>query len=400
MIRVMKWKIAALMMCITMVFGFVFTLDPIQAGAETSDSYEQLSQQFPDYIDKLIDKGADESQIRSLVQDLEQALQGQQLTEENFNDAVMEAALQLVSQDKHKDVVDAILAAYPQDVQDLMQGKISAGLMPVYNVLKQNLLSENNNASDSENNNASDSESNNTSDSENNNASDSESNNTSDSENNNASDSESNNTSGSESNNASDSANDGTPGAETSEPVVTTPVFSDIAGHWAREYVERMAGMKAVRGYTDGTFKPDNYITRAEFATILARAEGWPAEESALKFTDAAAIPDWAKESVSAVVYSGVITGYEDNTFQAGRLISRAEIAVMLTRALGKEASEQPLAFVDAASIPSSAAGYVSTVVNEGIMKGLPGNLFKPAQYVTRAEAAAMAVHLLSGAAK
>lgn len=183
-------------------------------------------------------------------------------------------------------------------------------------------------------------------------------------------------------------------------PVVSPPAFSDISGHWARGSIEKMVEMKAVSGYSDGTFKPDNYITRAEFAIILAQAEGWPAGEGAVEFTDAAAIPGWARASVGAAVYRGIITGYEDNTFKAGRLISRAEIAVMMAKAMGKEASDKPLAFADAASVPSWAAGYVSTAANEGIIRGMPGNLFKPDQNATRAEAVAMTARLLSRAAK
>lgn len=78
--------------------------------------------------------------------------------------------------------------------------------------------------------------------------------------------------------------------------------------------VPRPETMLAINGYPDGTFKPDNSITRAEFATILAKAMGWTANEGAVRFEDA--VPDWARGYIGAAVEKGVINGYEDNLKQ------------------------------------------------------------------------------------
>ena len=50
------------------------------------------------------------------------------------------------------------------------------------------------------------------------------------------------------------------------------PSFNDIAGHWAADNINQLVGLGAINGYPDGSFKPDNNITRAEFTTILVRA--------------------------------------------------------------------------------------------------------------------------------
>lgn len=171
------------------------------------------------------------------------------------------------------------------------------------------------------------------------------------------------------------------------------PTLKDIDTHWAKKDIKHLVGLLAINGYPDGTFKPDNSITRAEFATILAKAMGWTANAGAAKFEDA--VPEWAKGYIGAAVEKGVIKGYEDNTFRADRLISRAEIAVMVVRALGKGTSDRPLTFSDASDIQAWAAGYVATAADEGIVKGMPGNVFKPAENATRAESSAVVSRLL-----
>lgn len=177
------------------------------------------------------------------------------------------------------------------------------------------------------------------------------------------------------------------------------PVLTDIKSHWAYNEIKRLVGMETVSGYPDNTYKPDNNVTRAEFAKIIVQAMGWSAKSGDLGFADAADVPAWARGYIATAVDKGVIKGYEDNTFRAGQLISRSEIAVMVVRALGKEsdaAKAGALGFSDAASVPAWAKGYVSVAADQGIVKGKPGNIFAPADNATRAESAAMVVRMLN----
>jgi len=154
-----------------------------------------------------------------------------------------------------------------------------------------------------------------------------------------------------------------------------------------------------IKGYPDGSFKPDNNITRAEFAVVLAKALGWAAKPGRHDFADAAEIPDWAEGYISAAVEKGVISGYEDNTFRANRPITRSEIAVIIVRALGlgdNIPESGTLSFDDAAEIPDWAVGYIAAAVNQGIIKGKPGNIFAPDDNATRAEAAALVSRMLT----
>lgn len=114
------------------------------------------------------------------------------------------------------------------------------------------------------------------------------------------------------------------------------PPLTDIDNHWAQRSIMTMAGMDIVEGYPDGKFKPNAVITRAEFAAMLIRAlgvEGKP--EGALRFKDAADF-DWAKGAIGALAELGIVFGIEDRRFAGGNKMTRAEAAVMLERVIAK----------------------------------------------------------------
>ncbi|WP_165847830.1 S-layer homology domain-containing protein [Ammonifex thiophilus] len=183
-------------------------------------------------------------------------------------------------------------------------------------------------------------------------------------------------------------------------PVIS---FKDMQGHWAEATVARLAAMGVVSGYPDGTFKPDNEITRAEVTAILARAlKLSPGKEEDLKFADKAAIPAWAKGVIAAAAKEGLVKGYPQPdgtvTFEADRPLSRVEMAVLAVRILEKKAGKvtpAELKFADAEAIPDWAKASVGVAVAKGIVAGYPDNTFRPDQPVTRAEASAMILRLL-----
>jgi hypothetical protein len=178
--------------------------------------------------------------------------------------------------------------------------------------------------------------------------------------------------------------------------------FKDMAGHWAEATVARLAGMGVINGYEDGTFRPNNKITRAEIASILARAlKLQPVEESALNYTDKNAIPAWARGAVAAAAREGLLKGYPVQggvVFKAGNPVTRVELAAILSRVLeaGQGAvTGQAAKFTDAAAIPAWAKNAVNTAAASGIVGGYPDGSFKPGSSVTRAEASAMILRLL-----
>lgn len=172
----------------------------------------------------------------------------------------------------------------------------------------------------------------------------------------------------------------------------------DIDGHWAELSIQEAVKRGIVTGYGDDTFRPERSVTRAEFASMLARAlglQGDPAAQSA--FADADRIPSWAAASIGAMVKAGIIKGYDDGTFRADRQIDRAEMTVMLARALGlklEQASELP-AFADREQIPEWAKAAVAAAVDAQIVQGKTGNRFAPGDVTKRAEAVVAIMNLL-----
>ncbi len=172
--------------------------------------------------------------------------------------------------------------------------------------------------------------------------------------------------------------------------------FADMDKHWAMPYTGRLIGMGIIAGFEDGLFKPDEKVTRAQFARMIASALDLKAGHAATGFADDAAIGAWAKPSVAAAVEAGLISGYKENegtVFKAGQSITRAEIAAMIAQALGASgvASEQTLAFRDSASIHDA----VAQAVQRGIVNGFEDGTFRPGAPATRAEAARMLYALL-----
>lgn len=183
---------------------------------------------------------------------------------------------------------------------------------------------------------------------------------------------------------------------ESGEPNEPAPSFTDIAEHWAKSAILSAAGMKLVSGYPDGTFKPNAAITRAEFTVILANALKLEGAGSAAAFTDEAKIGGWAKQAIANAVEAGIVSGYADGSIRPNARITRAEIASMIARALklSVEASATT-GFADDKDIPKWAIGAIEAVRKLGIVNGRSDNKFVPNGTATRAEAVTLLVRIL-----
>ncbi|MBD3921762.1 S-layer homology domain-containing protein [Paenibacillus sp. PR3] len=166
--------------------------------------------------------------------------------------------------------------------------------------------------------------------------------------------------------------------------------FTDLNGHWANNAIVRAATMGIVNGYADGTFRPDNKITRAEFTAMITRAFELKAITVGVtpEFADAAQLPGWARTAIAEASAAGIITGYSDHTFRPNQLITRTEMAVIIVRVLElpQDASGKPT-FADSDSIPAWARPSIAVAVEAGIIKGSSGNQFLPKGNASRAEA-------------
>jgi hypothetical protein len=190
---------------------------------------------------------------------------------------------------------------------------------------------------------------------------------------------------------------------ESEEPVSETneqPVvpFSDTQGHWAEQQINEAVAKGIVSGYPDNSFRPDADVSRQEFAVLLMRAIGEQTDidESAQSFSDGEQIGSWARQAVAAAVQTGIIRGYEDGSFRPKEKIRRAEMTVMIVRALQLPIiADGATSFADDADIADWAKGYVAAAAKSGIVNGRSGNRFMPNDTSTRGEATVMLVRIL-----
>ena len=116
--------------------------------------------------------------------------------------------------------------------------------------------------------------------------------------------------------------------------------FADTQGHWAEKTIDIFIKLQLINGYEDGTFRPNNPITRAEFAAILNRVfniQGGSNTSVVLKDIG----DNWAKEAIENLVAAGVIYGYADGTFKPNQTITREEMVVMLSRIVNLNSLEK-----------------------------------------------------------
>ncbi len=171
--------------------------------------------------------------------------------------------------------------------------------------------------------------------------------------------------------------------------------FIDIPeDHWAKSVIERLADSNIISGYEDNTFKPDELLTRAEFAALLNKAfPDKPLIREALTFTDVAS-DYWANEAIEQAYRKGFLTGYLDSSFKPDKKILKVQILVALANGLGYEASQQAEktleVFEDAEKIPDYGISPVAAALEKSIVVNYPKvESLEPNREATRAEVAA-----------
>ena len=187
--------------------------------------------------------------------------------------------------------------------------------------------------------------------------------------------------------------------------VIWNPVeFADVKGHWAKSAVNNMGSRKIIEGIGGGLFEPDREMTRAEFAAVIVRALGLQPEKGAAPFTDVSE-SDWHSAFVKTAQSYGLIDGYPDGTFRPDDPITREQAMTVLARAkeltglkakLHDGADEAVLqAFADAAEVSGWAVAGIADNVRAGIVTGRNGTEIAPKAHVTQAEVAVMVQRLL-----
>ena len=160
---------------------------------------------------------------------------------------------------------------------------------------------------------------------------------------------------------------------------------SDINGHWAQADIQKLADLGVMKGYTDGSFKPGNQITKAEYITLLNRVFGLTASEN-VSASDLSSSKWYYQEILKAEAadYLFVFNG----KVSPDKSLTREEAAAMFGRLLGLPTSTSATSFTDDRSISSWAKPYIPAVAAARIINGYPDGSFHPTETITRAEVA------------
>lgn len=167
--------------------------------------------------------------------------------------------------------------------------------------------------------------------------------------------------------------------------------LTDIAGHWAENNIKKLFDLGIVSGRPDGTYRPNDNITRAEFAAILVKAFNLELQGDKV-FADTAA--HWAKEIISTAQYHGIVSGYDENTFGPNDPVTREQMAAMIVRTADLTPVNEAPTFLDSASFSAWAKEAIAEAAAAGIISGYPDGNFGPQDNATKAEAATVVVNL------
>ncbi len=180
-------------------------------------------------------------------------------------------------------------------------------------------------------------------------------------------------------------------------------MFTDMEDAlWAAPSVESLTSFGIVSGFEDGTFRPDNNITKAEFVKIVVSAFGLYNPDAAVTLTDNNP-DDWYYIYVSSAMEKGVASADETGMFNAEENITREEMFDISKKAIDFTEislidSATPLSFSDEADIHPNYKDAITYMVSGGIVTGNPDGTLLPKANSTRAEACVMIMRMLNSA--
>lgn len=166
--------------------------------------------------------------------------------------------------------------------------------------------------------------------------------------------------------------------------------YRDISDHWARSEIVRLSSRDIVNGFNDASFKPNQAVTRAEFATMLLKSMRATGSKVATTYTGNTTFRDmkkrhWAYHNLGVAYQLGILKGYPKNEMKPDQPISRAEMAVMIARA--RDVLMYSRGTSNYQDVPTShwASPAIEALTSRNWLSGY-GSSFKPNGRATRAE--------------
>ncbi|OKH42976.1 beta-Ig-H3/fasciclin [Calothrix sp. HK-06] len=182
---------------------------------------------------------------------------------------------------------------------------------------------------------------------------------------------------------------------QTPAPTQGTVSFPDVSqDYWARPFIQALAERNIIAGFPDGTYKPEQPVTRAEFAAIIQKAFN----QNRVRQLPTGGFRDirsnfWAAQAITTAFETGFLSGYPDNTFRPNQQITKVQAVVSLASGLGLTGGDTAILtsfYTDANAIPTYAVSQVAGATQASVVVNYPDiKVFNPEVPLTRADAAA-----------
>ena len=159
--------------------------------------------------------------------------------------------------------------------------------------------------------------------------------------------------------------------------------------YWGFEYIADLAERGVIKGYEDGSFKPEATVSRSEWAKMMVDAAGLQANDNKVYFTDTQG--HWANKYINAA--SNYLLAYTDGSYRPDQAATREDVTVAMVKLKGYNTSDVDysyLNFRDNDSISNYAKGYVAVAIKNNLITGFEDNTFRGQDTLTRAEAATL----------
>ncbi len=332
-------KIVSLIVVITILFASLGAY-----ALNIKNAYKEFKSAHPEFINSLISAGIPEDTIISFINDVYDYLMEidkyTPVTKTNFESNAIRAITDVSSREAYYTFQDVLIELYPDAIKlAIKEGKVHKDFQPLVATIKKILFPEENSSTSPGPSSSPDTDDDRNTDSK----------------------------------------------QEETTPSQPETRFADVSqSHWAYTAVSYLADNFILDGYLDGSFKPENNITRAEFAKIIVSATNTFDAGAASEFNDVSET-DWYYSYVSTAYKLGYITGYPDGSFRPNDNITRADICTIVNRAL-KAAPSNGIVFTDDNLIPSYAKDAVYALSAKGIINGFSDGTFAPTTYATRAQ--------------
>lgn len=158
--------------------------------------------------------------------------------------------------------------------------------------------------------------------------------------------------------------------------------MQDVSGHWAEGDIKVWVEKAILTGYPDGSFKPENSMTRAEFISLINRCFGF---NKTITFEALDVSPaSWFAEDISKAKAQGYLDVLGDKLLKPNVPVTREEVAAVAGNILRLSADESAAdTFSDTGSFSNWSKGYIGAVTKAGYMKGYPDNTFQSGKNIS-----------------